>query len=220
MTLFIALEEPAHRLIPTRYPPVGAFETVADADDLEAVMAVEGWTNDRLVQHRLRRLPRERWVYGRPNASVVMAAFLHAAPAGGRFSGSDLGAWYCSLALRTAIAEVAHHLRREAANLGWAEMRGQYRCYTARLAGAYADIRGQRDGKPELYDPADWSQSQRFGEAMRAAGHAGIVYDSVRHRGGTNAVAYDPRLIENVMTGAAFALRVPRTGRVIAETMT
>jgi hypothetical protein len=40
-------------------------------------MELEGWTNDRLVPERLARLNKSEWVYGIPNASVVMASFLH-----------------------------------------------------------------------------------------------------------------------------------------------
>jgi hypothetical protein len=80
---------PAHRLIPSRFPPIGVFDTVATAADLRPVMELAGWTNDRLVAERIDRLPREEWVYGRPNASVVMAAFLHAVPAGMRFNSAS-----------------------------------------------------------------------------------------------------------------------------------
>ncbi|MFX5684717.1 RES domain-containing protein, partial [Acinetobacter baumannii] len=80
--------------------------------DLAAVMELTGWTNDRLVAERLARLPEAEWVHGRANASVVMAAFLHGAPGGMRCTGPDLGAWYASAELATAVAEVGHHLRR------------------------------------------------------------------------------------------------------------
>jgi len=40
---------PAFRLIPSRFPPIGLFDTVATAADLRPVMELEGWTNDRLV---------------------------------------------------------------------------------------------------------------------------------------------------------------------------
>jgi hypothetical protein len=40
-------------------------------------MELEGWTNDRLVPERLARLNKTEWAYGIPNASVVMASFLH-----------------------------------------------------------------------------------------------------------------------------------------------
>jgi hypothetical protein len=50
-------------------------------------MELVGWTNDRLVAERIARLPENEWVYGVPNASIVMAAFLHVAPGGMRFNG-------------------------------------------------------------------------------------------------------------------------------------
>ena len=33
-----------HRLIPSRFPPVNAFETVASPEDLAAVFELEGWS--------------------------------------------------------------------------------------------------------------------------------------------------------------------------------
>jgi hypothetical protein len=110
--------QPTCRLIPSRFPPIGLFDTVATAADLEPVMELAGWTNDRLVAERIARLPQAEWVYGRSNASIVMAAFLHVSPTGGRFNGPDLGAWYASAALITAAVKVAHHMRREAVARG------------------------------------------------------------------------------------------------------
>ncbi len=190
---------PSLRLIPSRFPPIVPFETVATAADLEAVMELVGWTNDRLLAERVARLPRGEWVYGRPNASIVMAAFLHPAPGGMRFNGPDLGAWYAAAALVTASAEVGHHLRREAAATGLPELRRQYRCYVARLAGAYLDIRGQEGALADIYAPDSYAASQIFGEAERASGGAGILYDSVRHQGGLNLVAHRPRNVQDVV---------------------
>ncbi len=193
------------------------FETVASPEDLEAVMELEGWTNDRLVRQRVARLPRERWVYGRPNASVVMAAFLHASPAGGRFSGPDLGAWYCTLSEITAIAEVGHHLRQEVRRARLPSLAVQYRGYVATLVGRYHDLRGTRRSRPELYDPASWAMSQPFGEALRADGADGVVFESVRHVSGTCIAAYDPRQVQRVTVGASFELTVPGTGKIVAR---
>jgi hypothetical protein len=189
---------PAYRLIPSRFPPIGTFDTVARAADLAAVMELEGWTNDRLVAHRLARLAREDWVFGRPNASVVMAAFLHCAPAGARFNHGDLGAWYAAAALTTAAAEVGHHLRREAADTGVERLARTFRCYAAVLEGEYVDIRGQAAAMPDVLARDSHAAGQRFGEAMRTAGEAGILYDSFRHAGGINIVAFRPRAILDV----------------------
>src|SRR5690606_29762182 len=128
----IPAPHPTHRLIPSKFPPIGLFETVAAAGDLEAVMELAGWTNDRLVAERLARLPQDEWAYGRANASIVMAAFLHAAPGGGRFSSPELGAWYASAELPAAAAEVGHHLRREAVARDVPEFTRTFRAYTSR----------------------------------------------------------------------------------------
>lgn len=212
---FAAAPQPGHRLIPSRYPPIGLFDTVARAEDLDAVMELAGWTNDRLVVERLARLPRAERVFGRANASVVMAAFLHAAPAGARFSGPDLGAWYAAARVETAIVEVAHHLRREAVARRVPELRRTFRNYTARPAGRYRDIRGAQADLPELYDPESYGAGRRFGEALRAAGADGIVYDSVRHRGGVNVCAYRPSQVLRVTQADHYDIAVRAADRQI-----
>jgi RES domain-containing protein len=215
---YAAAPRPSYRLIPSRFPPIGLFDTVARAGDLEAVMELAGWTNDRLVAERLRRLPEREWVYGRPNASVVMAAFLHAAPGGSRFNGPELGAWYAAASVTTAIIEVAHHLRREAVARQMPEMERtfrSYQSYSARLDGRYRDIRGQQQALPELYASASYAASQRFGEALRAIGSDGIIYDSVRHRGGVNVCAYRANKVLEVTQAAHYDIGVQVADRQI-----
>lgn len=207
----VAAPHPSHRLIPSRFPPIGLFDSVTRAADLEAVMELAGWTNDRLVPERLRRLPQSEWVHGRPNASIVLAAFLHAAPGGGRFNGPDLGAWYASGDLRTAAAEVAHHLRREAVARAVPELSRTYRCYTARLAGAFVDVRDRAD----LQDPQSYAASQRFGEAQRQEGRDGIVFTSLRWAGGVNAAAFRPSKVRDVVQAEHLEIRVQGAARRI-----
>jgi hypothetical protein len=214
-----AVDAPTYRLIPSRYPPISAFDSVTSADDLEAVMELEGWTNDRLVPERLARLSKTEWVYGISNASVVMASFLHGGPGGLRFTSPDLNGWYASLERRTAIAEVAHHLRREAVNMRRPSLTLQYRTYSAKLVGTYQDIRGMAATRPELYKVDDYTASQTFGEAIRASGGDGIVYDSVRYVGGTNIVALRPRNVRDVLMGTHYEITVPISGKVIARAL-
>jgi RES domain-containing protein len=207
--------QPSHRLIPSRFPPIGLFDTVATAADAEAVMELAGWTNDRLVRQRLARLPQEEWVFGRANSSIVMAAFLHAAPSGGRFNGPELGAWYAAAALTTAVAEVGHHLRREALARGVETMRRTYRSYTARLAGSYRDIRGI---EPELHASDSYAAGQAFGEGVRAAGGDGVLYDSVRHRSGSNVCAYRPSKVLDVVQAEHLDVTVSTSEKRIEAT--
>lgn len=217
---------PAHRLIPSQFPPIGLFDTVATAADLGKVMELAGWTNDRLVSERIARLPQSEWVYGRPNSSIVMASFLHVTPCGMRFNGPELGAWYASADIRTAVAEVGHHLRREAASRSLPELRRVYRSYSSRLEGEFIDIRRSHAAADQgplldrLYDQRDYAHGQSFGEAVRddplhkkeeaerGSRAGGIVFDSVRYRGGVNAVAYRPSLVLDIVQADHFAILV------------
>ena len=207
---------PAHRLIPSRFPPIGLFDTVATAADLNAVLELVGWTNDRLVAHRIARLPQDEWVYGRPNSSIVMAAFLHVAPGGMRFNSGELGAWYAAAALTTAVAEVAHHLRREAVARGILGIGRTFRAYTCTLAGSYLDIRGQQAIRSDVYAPDSYVASQALGEAIRAPGGAGIIYDSLRHMGGVNVVAHRPRNVLDVVQTDHLEIAVEAASKRIA----
>ncbi len=207
------------RLIPTQFPPIQTFADVATHDDLEAIMELEGWTNDRLVKYRLNRLPKEEWVYGCNNASIIMAAYLHAPKDGLRFNDGNLGAWYCSLEIKTAIAEVAYHLRREAHNANFAEMRSSYRTYTANLSGKYIDIRDKQEQFPELYHPDNWQKSQEFAQNARNMGEDGIFYSSIRYVKGSNIAAFKPTQINKVTISTSYELIVPKQGKIIARVL-
>jgi RES domain len=212
---FAPSPQPAHRLIPSQFPPIGLFDTVSTAADLSAIMELVGWTNDRLVADRIDRLPQGEWVYGTPNASIVMAAFLHVAPGGMRFNGPELGAWYAADNIRTAAAEVAHHLRRETVARGVATMSRRYRAYAATLLGSYLDIRGQQVTRSGVYASERYDASQKLGEEVRSSGGAGLIYDSLRRRPGVNVVAHRPRNILDIVQTDHFEITVLATSRTI-----
>lgn len=186
-----------HRLVTSQFPPIGVFESVASPDDALAAMTLEGLTNDRL-QLPLRRaglLPREEWIVNEPGATAVMAAFLHAAPDGGRFSSGELGAWYSARTRETAISETVHHQRRRLQASPSMSMVASItmREWVHTLDATLVDLRGMQSSRPSLYARDSYAGSQPFGEAIRATGATGIVYDSVRHPGGSCIVLYKPR---------------------------
>ena len=117
--------------------------------------------------------------------------------------------------MATAGLEAGHHLRREAAATGAAEIRRQYRCYSARLEGDYLDIRGQRAAWPDVYASESYAASQRLGEAVQASGGAGILYDSLRHAGGVDIVAHRPRNVLDVAQTDHFEIAASAAGRRI-----
>jgi RES domain-containing protein len=194
------LRQRTHRLIASRWPTIGVFDGLVSPEDAEAAMELEMLTNAR---HRAEsRLPKEPLVFGQPGASMINAAFIHTDERGGRFHGPELGAWYCAFSIETAIREtVHHHSRRLACSAAGFYQTIQMRELIARPNAAFHDIRGRKGELATLYDPDDYTASQAFGRSLRAAGSKGIVYDSVRHDGGTCLAVFDPWLIPPVHQG-------------------
>ena len=199
-----------HRLIASRWPTVSVFDSVASADDLEVALVLESLTNDRVSETltRLGRLDRAEWVTAEPGARLVMAAFCHPAPGGGRFNNEALGAWYCAIEIETAIAEtVYHHSKRLAHSASGFRHVIQMRELISEVDAEVYDVRSLRGSDPDLYDPESYAASQPFGEALRNAGANGIVYISVRRPSGTNLVIYRPSLLPPVLQGDHFDYR-------------
>jgi hypothetical protein len=196
----------ASRLIATRYPSVGLFERVASPDDLEAILELEAWTNDRISAELgvLTLLPRDEWVTGQTMASVVMAAYCHPRPGGGRFSTAKRGAWYAGRTVETALAESVYHRTRELVEVGHFETRMQMRLYRADFRGLFHDIRGARRRCPALYDADSYTVSQRTATELLESGSNGVVYDSVRHSGGECLACFRLRLVRNVRVAAHY----------------
>ena len=190
--------QPCYRIIPSRFPPIGLFEAVADPADLEAVFRIEAMTNDRLREEvgELTLVPAEDRVAG-PGSSPIMAAFTHLNPAGDRFTDGSYGVFYASLTIETAIAETTHHRTRflEATEEPAQEI--DMRVYAVDLDADLHDIRAMRDGHPGYYHPTSYAMSQELGRALRDAGSDGVVYRSVRNEAGECAAVFRPRLLSN-----------------------
>jgi hypothetical protein len=120
--------------------------------------------------------------------------------------GPELGAWYAANDMRTASAEVGHHLRREVAARSVNAMTRIYRAYAATLLGDYLDIRGQRTTRPDVYASDRYDASQKLGEDL---------YDSLRRREGSNVVVYRPRKITDIAQTHHFEITVLATSRTI-----
>ena len=195
------------RLIASRWPTIGVFDRVCAPDDIRAAYELEMLTNDRLRVpfERFHALPESEWVVGVPHANIVMAAWLHADEAGGRFTDGTLGAWYCSFDLQTAIKEtVYHHTRRLSHSAAGFYQTIQMRELRADVDAEFHDIRGMQKELPALYSPLSYAESQPYGVALRKEGADGICYDSVRHAGGVNLAVFRPRLVQTVVQGDHF----------------
>lgn len=224
----VAFKGRTHRLIASRYPTVGLFDDITDdEDEVRAAFELEALTNDRATAtERLRRIPGGEVPVGQYGASMVMAAFLHADPVGGRFTDDRLGAWYAAGDIATAIEETVHHQeRRLRASAGGFPNRIQMRELIADLEETFLDLRGLQSSEPALYHPDDYSGSQTFAAARRwpfaNPGEAGFVYDSVRKPGGTNVCVFRPTAVAlPLIQGEHFEYVWDRTGELAVLKLT
>jgi RES domain-containing protein len=194
---------PSHRLVPSRFPPVGLFDRVARAEDLEAVYAIEALTNDRVREEAgtLSLVPPEERVTG-PGTTPIMAAFTHLNPEGSRFSDGRYGVYYCARELSTALAEVRYHQERFMRHTAQGAIRLEMRLYLADLDARLVDVRARDD----LHAPDDYSASQAAGRAAREAQRDGLLYRSVREPGGLCAAVLRPRVLARCRQSRHFTL--------------
>jgi len=205
------------RLVPSRYPSVGILDQVASAKDLPFIFELESWTNDRISNELglLHRIPESEWVVGKPMASVIMAAFCHPRPTGGRFNGPERGAWYAGESVETAHAEAVFHRTAELAEIGLFETRVQMRLYLADFNAVFHDVRPNTSGNRPLHDPNSYAASQAFARELLESGSNGILYRCVRRAGGECIACFRPALVRKVRQGPHFEYRWEGTRRPV-----
>jgi RES domain-containing protein len=179
--------------------------------DLAALEQIEGATSGRLRAQATgaERLDRRELVYGVAHAHFINAAFAYFMPRSlNRFSGPGRGAWYAALTRATCVAEVAFHMERELANIADFNATVDYAELYASFIGDFVDLREARP-RPDFLDSdpdKSYAAGNAFADAVRVAGHYGIVYPSPRNAGGTCLVALVPHAVQSVAQGAVIRL--------------
>ena len=184
---------------------------LVDRDQLYDLAEIEAATSGRLTtqQRGAENLAAVELVAGFPHAAFINAAFTYWRPRElNRFNGPGRGAWYAALAVETCIAEVAYHMVRELqrvndfnATVDCAEM-------SASFAGAFTDLRDMTS-PPDCLSPdasIGYPAGNDLADRVRAHGHNGIIYPSVRHDGGTCLVALLPSAVQSVAQGRVLRL--------------
>jgi hypothetical protein len=205
------LQDDTHRLIPAKY--TDQDETVLtrltkDAGDLNALYELEGATNDRLLGETgmLPGISVRELVFGIPYAHIINASYTHPNPLGGRFNGAARGAWYAGFSRATSEREVAYHRGKELQEVRWEEPESfLYVDFLADFRGGFHDIRGEKQFA-DCLDPDSYKASQRLGEVLLDGGSAGVVFPSVRHKGGTCIACFRPALVNNVRKGPTVSI--------------
>lgn len=184
----------ACRIVPTRYPAISIYDRVADAEDFDALYALEAMTNERVRDEagEIERVPREERLFG-PGSGPIMAAFTHVNTQGSRFSDGGYGVFYAARERATAIAETRYHHGNFLAATRQAAMHLPMRLYHVQVDAKLHDLRPEGTVPAAVYDPVDYGAARALGRRLFAAGSAGVAYRSVRHERGQCVGLFKPR---------------------------
>ena len=132
----------AYRIVPSRFPPVGVFDAIAEPKDLDALYRIESLTNPRLREEwgELSNVPKVHRVSG-PGTTPLMAAFTHLNPDGSRFSGGSYGVLYLAHEFDTAVEETVYHREQFLKATHEPPIDITMRCYVTGVHGTLHDIR-------------------------------------------------------------------------------
>lgn len=201
------------RLIPSGRlkPPV--LEYLVDTHgDREDISLLESFTNDRLTGAGSGLLDVEgsellTQAYGW-GATYINAAFLHPRPKGSRFNGPERGAWYASFDVRTSLAEVSFHLSREVEATGRLENITDFTELVADFIGTFHDCRDLEGPLDYLHPDIQFGYpaGQALAQNLRREDSRGLIYPSVRHKGGICLAAFKPTVVQNLQQGALWRL--------------
>jgi hypothetical protein len=190
--------------VSSRFPPVSLFDRVANAQDLETILDIEGLTNDRLRDEvgDVCLVPEEDRIYG-PGTTPIMAAFTHLNPERSRFTDGRYGIYYAGKTIQTAVAETRFHRERFMAATREPPIEIDMRSYASDIDARLHDIRGLQTTLPQVYhpDPAHYGHAQTFASELRDNGSNGIVYSSLRDPDGECIAVFRPRVLKPAVQG-------------------
>ncbi|HLL11521.1 MAG TPA: RES family NAD+ phosphorylase [Rubrivivax sp.] len=193
----------ACRIVPTRYPTITLFDRVADADDFDALYALEAMSNERVRDElgQIERVPREQRQFG-PGSGPIMAAFTHINMLGSRFSDGSYGVFYAARDRATAVAETRYHHGRFLAATNEAPQHLPMRLYSVAIDARLHDLRPPGSVEAAVYDRDNYAASQALGRRLYSAGSAGVAYRSVRHEQGQCVGLFRPTGASNCLHAA------------------
>jgi hypothetical protein len=212
------------RLVTTARLRAAVLAALADSEqELAELAEIEGATSMRLIaqDHGLDRIAAKDLVYSVPHAHFINASFAYAKPLErNRFNGPERGAWYAALKVETCLAEVAFHMREFLARTGLYQAVVDYGELHASLAGEYLDLR-KAPSHPALGKDCDASYraGNALADAAMARGLCGIIYPSVRKRGGTCFAVLWPHAVQSVAQGDVWRLTWRGSPEAKAEKM-
>ena len=220
----ISINDNLHRVINSRWPPIGLFDDLVDNEqELRLLFNLEMATNGRLnpAISRLSAIPKGEIVQD-PGAHLVMAAFVHCHDQGGRFNDGHLGAWYAATTIECAIEETSYHLtKRLSLSQDAFPQYMQMRQLITTINQPIVDLQ-DKNQYPQYYLSDDYQHSQAFAKSIRwpyaKQGTLGICYSSVRYQQGTNVCIFKPAVINRPITqGATYLYQWDKNGKLYVD---
>ena len=177
-----------YRIIPTKFPPINFFERFTPPELMEEAFEIESLTNERLQAEvgDISHVATEDRVSG-PGASVVMASFTHTGYAS-RFTNGDYGIYYAARDLDTAIHETIFHRERFMTYTSEPASEIDMRVYKGTVQKPLIDLRSESYSHLMQPDPDQYEESQLFAAQLRETQCYGVLYPSVRNRGGSGLI--------------------------------
>ncbi len=198
------------RLVTTARLRNAVLRPLVDSEaEIAELAELEGATSARMVgQNRgFVGIDPKEFVYGIPHAAFINASFAYAKPRElSRFSGPNRGAWYAALHIDTCLREVIFHMAEFLEAAGDFNAVVDYAEMFASFAGEFVDLRDVTS-KPTYLNPnkaIGYPAGNALADAIRHEGLNGIIYPSVRHRGGTCVVALWPHAVQSVAQGGIY----------------
>jgi RES domain-containing protein len=212
-----------HRLISAKWSETGTVleEVTSDEKMLADAARLDAATNERIhgEVNGLAGVGPFELVYGIPNAHIVRAAFLHPGPFGARFNDATRGAWYAAESAHTSLAEVGYHRARRLSEMVVPEMPEER---PDEEISEYDDWLSDFDASFHALEPPDqyadclkpepvpqcYAQGQALARQLLSEKSNGIVYPSVRRRGGTCVACFRPALVTRPRLGERYQIRL------------
>lgn len=181
------------RIIPSKFPPINFFEKLVNADQMDEIFYLESLTNDRLREEvgDISFVRSEDRICGE-GSSIIMAAFTHIGKPS-RFTNGSYGVYYASKDLKTAIIETVFWREKFLSFTNEPPGDIDMRVYVGKILKPLQDIRNNQF--KYLHHPDNYIASQAYALKLRALGSFGIVYNSVRDKGGECIAALRPSAI-------------------------
>ena len=202
-------QQKCFRLINSKYPPQSVFDDVADADEFDALFALQALTNPRLkaMAGNLSLLPSRDIPFGIAGCSYAVAPFTHVNPAGSRFSDGRFGVLYLADTVQTALREVAYHQGQYWAKVpGLAYERFVFKALSCEFSDvSLTDLTGLA-AQHSIYHAEDYSAARALGISLREQGSAGVQYHSVRNNGALCWGLFSPQYVTQMVQSAHYEM--------------